>query len=83
MSDPRYTIIIEPAEEGGYVVHVPALNGIATQGETWDEAIFMVRDAIEGYIEVLADHGLPIPKDTPVLSVTTSEKTFTYNDYDV
>ena len=30
----RYTVIFEPAEEGGYVVHVPALNGAATQGET-------------------------------------------------
>ncbi len=82
MKDPRYTIIIEPAEEGGYVVHVPALNGIATQGETWDETILMAREAIAGYLEVTAMHGGKVPEDTPILSVTTTEKTFTYNDYD-
>ena len=64
-SDPttiyRYTVIFEPAEEGGYVVHVPALNGLATQGETIDEAREMAREAIEGYLGCLRDKGIPIP----------------------
>jgi antitoxin HicB len=59
----RYTVIFEPAEEGGYVVHVPALNDLATQGETLEEARDMARDAIEGYIECLKDKGLPIPDE--------------------
>lgn len=57
----RYTVIIEPAEEGGYCVFVPALNGLATQGETLEEARAMARDAIIGHIESLAAHGDPIP----------------------
>ena len=59
----RYTVIFEPAEEGGYVVHVPALHGLATQGETLEEARDMARDAIEGYIECLKDTGIPIPTE--------------------
>lgn len=59
----RYTVIFEPAEEGGYVVHVPALNGLATQGETLEEAREMARDAIEGYLECLRDKGIAIPTE--------------------
>ncbi len=58
-----YTVIYEPAEEGGYVVHVPALNGIVTQGETLEEAETMAIDLIRGYIETLQEKGLPIPQE--------------------
>jgi antitoxin HicB len=57
----RYTVIFEPAEEGGYVVHVPALNGAATQGETLEEAREMAKDLIAGYLEALAKDGVPAP----------------------
>ena len=53
----RYTVIFEPAEEGGYVVYVPALNGAATQGETLEEAWEMAKDLIIGYLEALAKNG--------------------------
>jgi len=42
-----YTIILEPAEEGGFVVHVPALPEVCTEGETEEEALAMAREAIE------------------------------------
>jgi antitoxin HicB len=57
----EYTVIFEPAEEGGYIVRVPALNGIATQGETLDEARAMAEDLIRGYLQSLRKHGEPIP----------------------
>jgi predicted RNase H-like HicB family nuclease len=47
-----YTIHLEPAEEGGYVVTIPTL-GCATQGETYDEAIAMAQDCIEGWLAML------------------------------
>ena len=59
----RYTVIYEPAEEGGYVVHVPALNNLATQGENLEEAKIMATDAIRGYIETLKELNQPIPED--------------------
>lgn len=57
----RYTVHFEPAEEGGYIVKVPALNGIATQGETLEEARAMAEDLICGYLQSLRKHGEPIP----------------------
>ena len=44
----RYSVVFEPAEEGGCVVRVPALPGVVTQGRTLDEARSMVRDATKG-----------------------------------
>ena len=62
-----YTIIIEPAEEGGYVVTCPSLRGVATQGETLEEARAMAADAIQGYLECLREDGLSIPpSDQPL-----------------
>ncbi|MCB1153981.1 type II toxin-antitoxin system HicB family antitoxin [bacterium] len=58
-----YTVIFEPAEEGGFTVHVPALPGCVTEGDTLEEARTMAADAIQGYLESLAKHGEPIPED--------------------
>jgi predicted RNase H-like HicB family nuclease len=63
MKKHKYTVIFEPAEEGGYIAHIPALNGIVTQGETLEEAEAMAIDLIEGYIETLQKKGLPIPEE--------------------
>ena len=56
-----YTIHLEPAEEGGYVVTVPALPPVITQGDTHAEAIAMAEDAIRTYIEYCIEHGKEIP----------------------
>jgi antitoxin HicB len=57
----RYTIVIEPAPEGGFVVTFPAIPNLATQGETLEEARAMAADAIRGYLECLQEDGLPLP----------------------
>ena len=59
----KYTAIFEPAEEGGYVVTVPVLPGCATQGETFEEATEMIKDAIQGYLAVLKDENQEIPEE--------------------
>lgn len=51
----KYTVIFEPAEEGGFVASVPALPGCATQGETFEKTVEMIQDAITGYLAVLKD----------------------------
>jgi predicted RNase H-like HicB family nuclease len=61
MSEYRYTAVFEPAEEGGYTVTVPALPGLVTEGDTFEEARNMVEDAIRGYLEALAKNGEEIP----------------------
>ena len=52
----RYNAIFEPAEEGGFVVTVPKLAGLVTEGDTFEEAMEMVKDAIRGYLEVLQEN---------------------------
>jgi predicted RNase H-like HicB family nuclease len=62
MSKPReYDVILRPEPEGGFSVFVPELPSVATQGETREEALAMAKDAIEGYLEVMREDGLPIP----------------------
>ena len=50
----RYTVILEPAEEGGYVVKCLELP-VATQGETREEALSNIKEAIELYLETKAE----------------------------
>lgn len=46
-------ITIEKDEAGYYVAEVPALPGCLSQGKTYDEAIANIKEAIEGWIEVM------------------------------
>ena len=59
----KYTVIIEKGRESGYVAHVPTLRGCASQGETKDETLANVREAIEVYIEALLEDGLIVPTE--------------------
>jgi len=66
----NYTVIFEPAEEGGYVVYVPTLPGCASQGDTFEEAEIMAKDAIEGYLKALKDlnEEIPVEPDRVIIS---------------
>lgn len=59
----NFTVLFEPAEEGGYVVSCPALPGLVTEGDSLEEARIMAKDAIRAYLESLQKDGLPIPSD--------------------
>jgi len=54
-------VILTPAEEGGYIAEVPSLPGCYSQGESYDEAIENIKDAIEGFIESMKKHSEAIP----------------------
>ncbi len=41
-----YDVVLEPSEDGGYTVYVPSLRGCVSEGETEDEALENIRDAI-------------------------------------
>lgn len=59
-----YPIIIEPLPEedgGGFVALVPDLPGCMSEGETPEEAIANVQDAIAAWMEAARDHGRKIP----------------------
>lgn len=59
----RYTVLFEPAEEGGYTVTCPALPGLVTEGATLEEARAMAADAIHCYLGSLKKDGLPYPRE--------------------
>jgi len=59
----EYTIFLREAEEGGFIAEVPALPGCITQGETLEETIAHVKDAIDLYIQTLIDRKRPVPKE--------------------
>lgn len=71
----NYTAVFEPAAEGGYIVSVPALPGLVTEGDTIEEARTMVKDAIRGYIESLLKHGEEIPIESGVANLERIEIT--------
>jgi len=56
-----YTVILEQEPDGGFVAVVPALPGCVTQGDTRDEALANVREAMEVYIEDCIAAGDPVP----------------------
>jgi len=48
-------IILEPSEDGGFTVYVPSLPGCISEGDTKDEALKNIREAIELYLEPVVD----------------------------
>ena len=59
----RYTVVLEDEADGGHSVSVPALPGCHSQGDTRDEALANIREAIELYIETLREAGEPVPTE--------------------
>ena len=56
-----YTVELEPQKEGGYTVTVPALPGCISEGDSLEEALENIKDAVEGYLKVLVKHNRPVP----------------------
>jgi len=57
--------MLEPNESRGYTVWVPALPGCVSEGDTREEALANITEAIELYIESLQADGEPIPSAYP------------------
>ncbi|MBI4675072.1 MAG: type II toxin-antitoxin system HicB family antitoxin [Chloroflexi bacterium] len=57
----RYRVVFEHESDGGYSVHCPSLKGCHSQGDTYEEALESIREAILGWLEVARDYGDPIP----------------------
>ena len=57
------TVILEREQDGGFHVFCPALKGCHSQGDSLDEAVANIREAIEAYLQSLEAHGDPIPRE--------------------
>jgi predicted RNase H-like HicB family nuclease len=58
-----YTVILEREADGSFVVSVPALPGCVSQGDSRQEALLNIREAIELYIEDCREAGDPVPEE--------------------
>ena len=68
MEPRRFKVILERESDGGFSVYVPSLPGCASQGDTQQEALTNIREAIEGYLLSLRDDGLPIPSEHTIMT---------------
>ena len=50
-----FSVILKPSDEGGYNVYVPALLGCISEGDTVEEALANIREAIKLYLEPVDD----------------------------
>lgn len=68
-----YKIIIEPQDEGGYTAYVPKLPGCVSEGETYDETMENIKEAIELYVETLKERNeVIITDDTHISEICVS-----------
>jgi len=61
----KIKVYIEPSEEGGYTVIVPSLPGCISEGETKEDAIKNIKEAIDLYLE---------PVDDDIVSIANAEE---------
>ncbi|MDL1912233.1 type II toxin-antitoxin system HicB family antitoxin [Chloroflexi bacterium CFX6] len=59
----RFKIVLEESDEGGYTVYAPSLPGCISEGETKEEALKNIQEAIELYLESVEDDWIPDEKD--------------------
>jgi len=60
---------LQPEPEGGYTISVPSLPGCISCGKTFEEAIEMIKDAMEGWLAVAREEGVPIPEQFETIQV--------------
>ena len=56
-------VVIYPGEDGYWVAECPSLPGCISQGQTKEETISNIRQAIEGYVATLKEDHLPVPPE--------------------
>lgn len=64
----RLRVVLEPSEDGGYTVYVPSLPGCISEGDTREEALDNIREAIELYLETVED-GLVFSETTEQVEI--------------
>ncbi len=60
----RFTVVLEQEPDEGFVAAVPALPGCVSQGDTREDALRNIREAIELYLEDCRESGDPIPSES-------------------
>jgi antitoxin HicB len=67
----KYTVILTPdAEDGGYVAECPVIPGCVSEGDTVEETLANIKEAIEACLESLAARREPIPQEGRIIVAT-------------
>jgi predicted RNase H-like HicB family nuclease len=64
----KLMVVFEQSDEGGYTVYVPSLPGCISEGDNKEEALNNIKEAIELYLEPVADDFTPSP-DTEIMEI--------------
>lgn len=59
----KYQVVVKPEEDGGFVVECPSIPGCMSQGETIEEALENIKEAIQGCLEARQELGMPLTVD--------------------
>jgi predicted RNase H-like HicB family nuclease len=51
----KLQVVLEPSDEGGYTVYVPSLPGCISEGDTLEEALANIKEAVELYLEPIEE----------------------------
>jgi predicted RNase H-like HicB family nuclease len=69
MSEYEFTVVVERDEDGRFLALCPALQGCYTEGETEEEALRLIEDAIRLHVEDRLEKGEPIHQEVAVSQV--------------
>ena len=64
----KFQVLLEQSDEGGYTAHVPSLPGCISEGETVEDALENIQEAITLYLEPVEDDAMP-PEDVLVREI--------------
>jgi predicted RNase H-like HicB family nuclease len=64
----KLQVVLEPSEEGGYTAYVPSLPGCISEGDSREQAIANIKEAIALYLEPVEDDLTPSP-NTEIMEV--------------
>jgi antitoxin HicB len=77
----KYTVILSPdPDTGGYSVSCPALPGALSEGDSRDEALANIREAIELWLEVSRERGESTPEESPDVLVAGIAQTLEHRE---
>jgi predicted RNase H-like HicB family nuclease len=51
----KFQVVLEPGDEGGYTIYVPSLLGCISEGDTVEDSLANIQEAIELYLEPVED----------------------------
>lgn len=61
---------LHPEPEGGYTISVPSLPGCISYGDTFENALEMIKDAMEGWLAVAREEGIRVPEEIVALAAS-------------